>query len=181
MIGNLWLFEPLLAHLLGASDAMRALLATTQATTIFQSGDKDNVLPAKARAVVNFRLMPGDTVDDVLAHVRQAVDDDAIQVTALPGGQAASPLSPDDSPAFKAVARAVRSTYEGTLVAPYLTIGGTDSVHYERLTPNVYRFLPAHFGPDDVPRFHGTNERVGVKDYGDTVRFFVRLIQETAA
>ena len=68
-LANRWLFGSLIVRRLEESPTTNAILRTTTAATIFEGGVKDNVLPAYARAVVNFRIKPGDTVDHVLAHV----------------------------------------------------------------------------------------------------------------
>ena len=61
VLSNLWLFKPLLLRELEKSGPTEAMVRTTTALTIFNAGDKDNVLPGNAAATVNFRLIPGDT------------------------------------------------------------------------------------------------------------------------
>ena len=78
---NLWLFGPVIRPLLSSNDAIGPMLRTTTAATLFHAGVKDNVLPSVARATVNFRIFPGDTIDSVVAHVREVVDDDRIALT----------------------------------------------------------------------------------------------------
>ena len=60
-LSNLWLFKPLLLREFAKSGPTEATVRTTTALTIFNAGDKDNVLPGHAEATVNFRLIPGDT------------------------------------------------------------------------------------------------------------------------
>src|SRR5712692_11456707 len=69
MLSNLWLFAPLVVRALEQNPTTNSMVRTTTAPTIFQAGVKENVLPSKARAVVNFRILPGDSVAGVLAHV----------------------------------------------------------------------------------------------------------------
>ena len=66
------------------------------------------------------------------------------------------------------------------VVAPGLVIAGTDSRQMSGLTSNVYRFVPVRAGPGDLARFHGTNERIGVENYAEVIRFFHRLISVSA-
>src|SRR5256885_2643344 len=68
-LANLWLFSPLVARAFADRPAMNAGMRTTLAPTIIAAGDKDNVLPASARAVVNARILPGETMQSVLAQV----------------------------------------------------------------------------------------------------------------
>src|SRR5256884_3438411 len=73
VLANRWLFERILARRFGATPQGNAMLRTTTAPTVLQAGIKENVLPSSARALVNFRILPGDSVASVLEHVRQAV------------------------------------------------------------------------------------------------------------
>jgi carboxypeptidase PM20D1 len=56
-------------------------------------------------------------------------------------------------------------------------MGGTDTKHYIGLSKDVYRFAPTKVGPNDLPRIHGTNERIATKDFEQCVRFYRRLVQ----
>ena len=78
------------------------------------------------------------------------------------------------------VARAIRATFPGTLVTPFLTLGATDARYYAVVSPNVYRFAPMRMRSEDLPRIHGTNERIAVKDYIGMIRFYIELLKENA-
>jgi len=175
-LANLWLFGPLIVRGLSGSPASNASIRTTIAPTIFQSGEKENVLPAVARAVVNFRTMPGDSTETVLAHVREAIDDSAIELMASTHGEP-STVSDISSLGFTRLEQVIREIYPTAVVAPNLTVASTDSKHYGELSHSVLRFLPVRFGPMDLARFHGTNERINVQDYADCVRFYLRYLE----
>jgi len=57
-----------------------------------------------------------------------------------------------------------------------LLIGSTDTKHYLELSPYVYRFSPTFMYPDDLRRFHGNNERISVKNYGQAVNYYSHLM-----
>lgn len=177
VFANLWLFAPLVERQLGAAPQTNAAIRTTTAPTIFEGGTKENQLPVSARAVINFRILPGDTVESVLAHVRRVVDDPEVRIAILGEPNEPSPVSPADGPAFDALTRTIRATNPDALVAPILVLGATDARHYTGLTPNVYRFTPVRTAPDDLPRYHGTNERIAITGYADLVRFYAALMQ----
>ncbi len=180
-MANTWLFRPLLLRQLAARPSTDAMVRTTTAPTIVQGGDKENVLPGKARAVVNFRILPGDTVETVLAHVRAVAADARIAVKALPGAVEPTPAADPNDPAFRTVARTTKAVFPETLVAPSLMIGGTDGRWYANLTPNVYRFVPVRYAPEDLPRLHGRDERIRIADYDRLVQFYVRLLLDADA
>ena len=180
---NLWLFEPVVRGVMEKSPTSAAQLQTTIAPTIIEGGNKENVLPPEARAVVNFRIHPRDNAEKVIAHVQAAVDDPEVMIEALPGVREASQVSNIEGDGYRLLTRIIGESFPGTITAPYLVVGGTDSRHYLPITDNVFRFIPIRMGPDDMARFHGTNERVSVANMGEAVAFYVRLIEamESAA
>jgi len=181
VMANRWLLGGVLANQLGASPQGRALLRTTTAPTVVQAGVKENVLPSTARALVNFRILPGDSVGGVVEHVRDVVHDSRITVRALPTTVSdPSPVASPESESFALLARTIRQVVPGTVVTPWLVVGATDSRHYASLTPNVYRFVGIRIGQDDLKRIHGTDERVGVGAYVDAVRIYVQLLRNGA-
>ena len=181
IFANLWLTRPLVLRTLQRSPATNAMVRTTTAATMFQSGTKDNVLPGHARAVVNFRILPGDSIADVVEHVRRTIDDDRVQVqitgrfTAEP-----SPVSRIDSAGFRMLERAIRSTTPDVVVTPYLVVVATDARYYSNLSRNVFRFLPLRLTSRDLDRMHGANERLGIAEYESAVRTYRQLIINAA-
>jgi carboxypeptidase PM20D1 len=179
-IGNRWLFDGLLKKMFASSTEGAAMLRTTTAPTIFNAGVKANVLPSSARAVVNFRIRPGDSSEGVLQHVRSTIDDPRIQAQISGFVSEPSPVSDVTSESFANLSRTIRQVFPGTIVTPYLVMGGTDSRHYVGVSRNVYRFGGTKVGADDMSRVHGTDERMGVDAYADLVRFFIQLIRNSA-
>jgi carboxypeptidase PM20D1 len=177
-LANRWIFGGLIVGRLEASPTTAALVRTTTAATIFEGGVKENVLPARARAVVNFRIKPGDTVQDVLAHVASVVRDRRVRVELFDAGSAhdPSPVSSTRSAAYTTIERTIRQVLPRAVVAPSVVLGATDARHYQGLAADVYRFQPYVLGPDDLPRIHGTNERIAVDVYQDCVRFYAQLL-----
>ncbi|MEM7679016.1 MAG: M20/M25/M40 family metallo-hydrolase, partial [Myxococcota bacterium] len=80
VFANMWLFEPLVVNLLSKKGSTNATLRTTTAATIFRGGVKDNLLPKRAEAVVNFRIIPGETPETVKSRVESVIDDDRVIV-----------------------------------------------------------------------------------------------------
>lgn len=181
VFANLWLTTPLVLRQLEASPTTNAMVRTTAALTIFQAGTKDNVLPSHARAVVNFRILPGDTVADVVEHVRRVVDDARVEVRTV-GRFSAEPsaVSSSDSKGFQLLERTIRSVVPDAIVAPYLVVVATDARHYTGLSRNVFRFLPLRLTQRDLERMHGTDERIGIREYESAIRAYRRLVIEAA-
>ncbi len=176
---NLWLFAPLAKRTFSKDPAANARIRTTTAATIMNAGVKENVLPQEARAVVNFRILPGDSVADVLEHVRAEAGPE-VQVS--PQAAATEPSSESDveAPAFRLIQTTIVQVFPGTVVSPNLLGGATDTKYYKDLSRNIYRFLAARIGKGDLARIHGTNERIGVESYAGVVRFYVQLMRNAA-
>lgn len=178
VISNRWLLEPVLLGQLGKGGATNAMVRTTTAVTIINGGTKDNVLPTTAKATVNFRLLPGDSIENVITHVKTVIDDPAVAITIKQGNEP-SKVSDPASPSYQQIEQTIRETMPDVLVSPGLMLAGSDSKHYEKLAENSYRFIPMRFGPKDLSRVHGTNERIMIKNYGEVIRFYIRLMTNT--
>lgn len=180
---NLWLFKPLVLHQLSQNPLTDAAIRTTTAATVIKGGAVENVLPTSARALVNFRIVPGETSESVLEHVREAIDDDDVTVTKA-GGYAAEPsqVSDPNAPSFALLERTIQQTLgSDVLVAPYLVVGGTDARYFEPIADNVYRFVPIMLnGNEDADRIHGLNERVRIDDYVKGVQFYYQLMRNAS-
>lgn len=178
---NLWLFEPLVKAQLTHAPSTNAMLRTTTAFTMLSAGNKDNVLPGRAEATINFRMLPGDGSDAVLAHIQQqaaaVMPTDQFHISRLPFGGEASPVSSTEAPGYRAIQQALRELEPDTLVAPGLMLGASDSRHYSAISAQIYRFSPIHATAEDLPRFHGTNERLALTDLATMIRFYQRLIE----
>lgn len=176
MLSNLWLTGPLVRSQLEKGPSTNAMLRTTTALTVVQGGNKQNVLPGRAQALVNFRLLPGDSGESVLAHVKAVLTQGAVSAQLYGPPHEASPISNADSAAYRMINTAIRATFPGTVVAPGLMIGGTDGRHMAPVADNVYRFAPTRAKAEDLPRFHGTNERMSVANYGEAIGFYAELL-----
>ena len=181
LFANLWLTRPLVIRRLEQSPATNAMVRTTTAPTIFQAGTKDNVLPSYARAVVNFRILPGDSVATVVEHVRRAIDDDRIEVKTV-GRFLAEPsaVSSTDTEAFRTLERSIRSVAPDAIVAPYLVVVVTDARYYSGLSQNIFRFLPLRLTAHDLERMHGIDERIGIREYEAAIRTYRQFVIEAA-
>ncbi len=180
LLSNLWLFGPLVKSQLEKGQSTNAMLRTTTALTVVHAGNKANVLPGRAEALVNFRILPGDSADSVAAHTRAVVANNAIKIA--PSGPAFEParISPSDAPSYQLVNRTIRELFPGMIVAPGLMIGATDSRHMAPIADHIYRFSPVRAHSEDLARFHGTNERISVANYAELIRFYHRLLINAA-
>ena len=177
IFANLWLTEGLLKSQLQKAKTTNALIRTTTAPTMLEGSNKDNVLPNVARAVVNFRILPGDTPESVITYVRKVLNDQRIEVKPMTKQiQGASPVAGIDSNNFLTLQKTIRQVFPDVVVAPSLVIAATDSRHFAILTKDVYRFAPMILKGEDMARLHGINERIAVDNYLQMIKFYRQLI-----
>ena len=157
------------------------MLRTTTAFTVLAAGNAANVIPGRASATLNFRLLPGTSSDDVVAYVRKhaaaVLPGDRFVVEKLPPTSEASPVSPTASSGYKVIERALRELEPNTLVAPGLMLAATDSRYFAEVSEQIYRFSPIRAKREDLARFHGTNERLALSDLATMIRFYERVIE----
>jgi carboxypeptidase PM20D1 len=181
LFANTWLTGGLLRRVLASDPAAAALIRTTTAPTIIEGGVKDNVLPTSASATVNFRILPGETVESVQRYVDRTIDDTRVRVEVKnpDAAQNPSPVSETSAFGFQVIQRTIQEVFPEAVVAPSLVIGATDSRHFTGFSNHIYRFLPLQLEHADLSRIHGIDERVGVENYERAVRFYRRLIENS--
>ena len=182
VFANLWLLRPVLVSQLAQDKSTNAIVRTTTAVTVMNAGVQDNVLPKKAIAKVNFRLLPGDSLADVERHINETVDDERIRVRMAEGGfgNEASRISNDETFGFRSIRDSVRAAFGNeVVVAPGSTTGGTDVRHYESVSTDQYRFAPLLLrkSDNDTARIHGVDERVSVENYNKAIVFYAELLR----
>uniref|UniRef100_A0A8C5K8B8 N-fatty-acyl-amino acid synthase/hydrolase PM20D1 n=1 Tax=Jaculus jaculus TaxID=51337 RepID=A0A8C5K8B8_JACJA len=183
LLNNLWLFRPLVSRLMERNYITNALVRTTTALTMFHAGIKVNVIPPLARAIINFRIHPAQTVHEVLELVKNIVADDRVQFHVLRAFDPL-PISPSDDQAlgYQLLRQTIQSVFpEVNIVTPGICIGNTDSRHYANLTTGIYLFNPIYLQPQGFSSIHGINEKISVQAYQTQVKFIFELIQNADA
>jgi carboxypeptidase PM20D1 len=129
---------------------------------------KENVVPQRAEAKVNFRLLPGDTPEHVLATIVEIVDDDTIEISSQEWDDV-PPVADYSGSGFAVIKEAVSAIYPHVVVAPSLLSGATDTRHYLDLVDNICRFRGVMMSSSQVKGVHGTNEYVGVESFEKSI------------
>ena len=168
ILGNLWLTQGLVADRLSQDPLMNSFVRTTTALTMFNAGLKENVVPQRAEAKVNFRLLPGDTPEMVVSYITDVVDDPEIEISHDKWDHVSS-ISDHEGSGYAVIEEAVLAVYPRALVVPSLMFATTDTRHYIELTDNQYRFQGMMIETRQAKSIHGTNEYIGVKSYEDSI------------
>ena len=176
ILSNLWLFWPLLAYHV-SSPLIKAMVRTTTAVTMVEAGVKENILPTKAKAIVNFRIIPGNTAEGVFNHTRKIVKNAGVKIEKYGQCWEPSKISGLDNEGFAILTKTINQLFPGVPVIPNLVFGATDSRHFLSVSENIYRFRPLIISLEDMKRVHGINERILIVDLVKMVQFYVSLIK----
>lgn len=161
------------ANRLAVSAHYNALMRTTCVATELEGGHAENALPQKARAVVNCRLLPGDSPAEIQQTIVRVLADDQIAVTPLapPKPSPPSPLVPE---VVGPMERITSEMWPGVAVIPTMSTGATDGLYLRIAGIPVYG-VSGLFGDVDDVRAHGKDERIGIREFYDGLEFMYRL------
>lgn len=152
-----------------------ALVRTTVAATMQEGGTAANVLPSQAAATLNVRIALGETVERTVNRVRRRLADPAVTITVVEGSEP-SPESPTDNEQFALIRGAVKEAFGDVATVPYVMMAATDSRHFHRFTPAVYRFAPLEMSAAQRASIHGVDERVEITSLERGEQFHRALI-----
>ncbi|MBR4727632.1 MAG: M20/M25/M40 family metallo-hydrolase [Clostridia bacterium] len=177
---NIPLLKPVLKIAMTQIPLSASMMRTTTAVTMLSGSPAANVLPQKATATVNFRMMPGVSSADVINHIHRCAKRGNVEIHCLKKIEA-SAVSHADSRAFQIIEALCMQESSDHIVVPYLVMYGTDACAYEPICENIYRFSPFKAGFDLMLCAHATNERIPVSSIGPAITFFKRYIRKASA
>ncbi len=178
IFANLWAFSGILDLICKKSGGeLNALMRTTVAFTQMQGSNASNVIPTEAKMVSNIRLNPNDTVEGATEYIKKTVNNEKVEINVLHGTNP-SRISNTECAGWQKVASAVASTWQGSIVSPYLMVQCSDSRHYGRISDKVYRFSAMDLTSEERATIHGNNERIRVETVKKAVEFYIRLMKQ---
>jgi acetylornithine deacetylase/succinyl-diaminopimelate desuccinylase-like protein len=162
---------------------------TTCVATRLDAGHANNALPQRAEAVVNCRILPGHSPEEVRQRLVQVLADPTITVSYLasdgalhdvaPAGSgfAPPPLLPE---VMSPLDQLVAQTWPGLIVIPSMSAGASDATHTSAAGLPTYTFAPLTIDPND-DREHGRDERIGIASFYQANEFFYRYLRAVTA
>lgn len=177
IFANRWLFRPIVFDEYEKIPSANAMIRTTSVATMIHGGVKENVVPSDVSAIINFRLLPGDNSYDVIEQVMQVINDVNVQVSIKGPVSEASNVSSVKSEGFILLQKTIKNVFPDVIVTPSLLIGQTDSRHFRKVTKNIFRFLPVRMDNGILDSMHGMDEKIGVKEFSESVVFYRELIK----
>lgn len=176
IFANMWLFKPLVKFLFTKLSAdTNALLRTTFAFTILNGGNQSNIIPNHVEAVINVRVAPFNTPDEVLKYIEKVINDKEIKISTYNVNKMYKECDFTTNE-FNIIKDTIIETYNGTVVSPFIMLGGTDGRHYNEISDCVIRFSPFKCTNEDRKGIHGLNEKIKVDNLKKCYEFYQRLL-----
>ncbi|MDO9511488.1 MAG: M20/M25/M40 family metallo-hydrolase [Bacteroidales bacterium] len=177
IFANRWLTQPIITGIYRNSPSGNALVTTTCTPTVLSAGNEDNVVPQTAFAILNLRLLPGTTIENVLDQAHSIIKDEEISIRIEGNAYNPARVSSASGPEFNYLAGIIRSTFPDALVMPNLMLASSDSRNYSEISKNVFRFAPYRLNENAIDGIHGNNERISVSDYRKMPVFYYQLMK----
>lgn len=177
---NINILKPLMLAVMKRIGPAASLVRTTTAITMASGAPAANALPQTPSITVNFRMIQGTSISDVKKHIEKYVKYENKEIEFLKGKEA-SKISKTDSRAFRVLSEICERQFKGSVVCPYLVMGGTDAYHYEEICDSIYRFSPYVYEIKYLMLNHANNERMPISAISDGLKFFKRYIKLMSA
>ena len=177
VMGNLWLFAPIMKPVLGRISAQAgAMLQTTIAFTMQSGSDAYNVLPQEATLGANMRFIPHQGEKESLEIIKALAAKHSLETEIVHSNDYTEPVDINGE-AFKLVEKVIGETFPGLPVSPYVMTGATDAQFYQPICPSCIRFAPVIYGPEQMKGMHGLNENIEYNCLPGAVSFYQNLIK----
>jgi len=164
-----------------ADPMWNSMMRDTIAPTMLTAGVRNNVIPGEARANLNIRLLPGDTVEPLLGELTKLVNDPQIRFEVQPdAGQVSTPSSLE-SDFYATITKVAAQEFSGVPVLPYLSTGATDSAQLRWHNVQAYGLMPFPITEEDTKRMHGDDERIPLASFTKGVDVLAKIVAEFAS
>lgn len=160
------------------SPMWNSMMRDTIAPTILQAGVRANVIPSDARAVLNVRLLPGDTIDVLVNELNKLVNDPSVKLEVMPDAGLAAPNSSIETEFYGLITKLCAKEFGGAPVLPFLSTGATDSAQLRLHSVQAYGLRPFALTEEDVARVHGDEERLPLASFAKGVDLLTRIVTE---
>ena len=180
VFANLWLFRPLVLSIMKGNPETAAMVRTTYALTELEGSKAHNVIPKTAKATVNVRVDPHESVQSAMARLQDTFAKAGVAPEDVEFDLMApldpSPISRFDDAIFDYLKSVTKSLYPNAGIAPYVQSSCSDARHFSLICPHTYRFAGFLFKGDQRSAIHGVDENLDVDSYKHGVGFYIQLI-----
>jgi acetylornithine deacetylase/succinyl-diaminopimelate desuccinylase-like protein len=157
-----------------------AMMRDTIAPTMLSAGVRANVIPGEARAILNIRLLPGDTVDVLVGALTKLVNDPQVRLEVQPNAGLAAPTSSLESDLYADITKVASQDFGGAPVLPYQSPWATDSSQLRLHNVQAYGLWPFPITDEDLKRMHGDDERLSVASFNKGIAVLLHIVSDFA-
>jgi acetylornithine deacetylase/succinyl-diaminopimelate desuccinylase-like protein len=161
-LGNPIIFR-LMQSALTSDSTIAAMMKDTLSITILRAGGKENIIPDKAEATLDIRMLPDRTPEAFLSNLKKLIADERIEIEVIQSPEQAS-VSDVNTEFYKTLSSVLKELAPTSITAPMLSPGTTDSCFFRRKGVNCYGLFPAIIDPGELARFHGIDERISLEN-----------------
>lgn len=177
VLGNLWLFKPLLKKVLPRiSPQAAAMLQTTVAFTMQKGSDGYNVIPQEAYVTANLRFIPHQKAEESVKVLTKLAKKYDLETEVLTADEPSSSLDLKGR-AFRLTEAAIAEAFPGLPASPYIVTAATDCRFYEDVCKNCVRFAPVVYGPEQIKGMHGIDENIETNCLPGAVEYYKTVIR----
>ena len=146
-----------------SSTSLNAMLRNTIALTKINSGYKTNIIPEKASASLDIRLLPETSPDDFIISLRSIIDDPRVEIVPrrVPTNNF---ISSWGTKFYEVLSNELSIEKPDVVVIPFMTIGGTDSQFFQSRGVDCYGIVPILVSESDIQTMHGIDERISIEN-----------------
>lgn len=177
ILKNIKSLFPYVNGILAKSPTINSLIRTTVTFTKLSGGDALNVIPDEVAAYANMRILPGNSVNDAVEHIKKVNSGIDFKIELL-ANEEASPVSPTESEGYNTIVNIIGNIYPEAITVPYLMAGGTDSRKYYKVCDNIYRFAAVMMSKEDNESIHSINEKITVENFKNMISFYIDLLEK---
>nr|XP_026691312.1 N-fatty-acyl-amino acid synthase/hydrolase PM20D1-like [Ciona intestinalis] len=177
---NIWIFKPLIKWVL-SKGMTKSMIQTTTAVTMIHGGLKSNVIPPSAWAIVNHRIHPSQTIQQIIDRDIAVINDDRVHVEKMKNFVAAEahPVSPHDPTKdwpYHVLEKSVRQIYPKAVALPVSMVANTDTRHFLDFTKHIFRHNPVRLHVKELSMIHGRDEFITRSSFESSINFFYHLM-----
>ncbi len=176
LLGKIRKLFPIVSKFLVASPTTNAFVRTTFCVTMIDGGNAPNVIPAKAEAIVNARILQGESVESVMTYLRKQLGEEVEIEVIL--HEEPSRVTPHDTQEFQLLKESVEYTFGDVEVVPYLMSGASDARHYQALSEHIFRFSPVVMTKEDIASIHSADEKISLDNIDKGFFFFKDYLKQ---
>jgi acetylornithine deacetylase/succinyl-diaminopimelate desuccinylase-like protein len=163
-----------------ANPAWNSMLRNSIAPTVLRGGIRSNVVPSEARATLNIRLLPGESVQAVVEELRKVVNDPQVRFEIAAASRQPAPPSSLDTELYAAIERAAGQTFPGALTIPLMSTWATDSAQLRARNVQAYGLIPFPLREEEERRMHADDERLPIEAFGKGIELLYRITYDFA-